>query len=183
MRTAQLSKPTADVGLDRQAAARQATKSTPSRRARAIFVPLGVIAACAATWALLSPTEPGSPRIRVPVANTQAEAATARVCRAFALVSKAVSVQTNANLGSDPVAREAVAANARLAALGGGAYLLSHLDPAAPEDLATAVRAFANDVEDIGMNQFAGTPDNDPNVVGLVSSAKLSSTQVAGICG
>ena len=47
----------------------------------------------------------------------QPDAAKARACAAFDMVRKAVSVQTNINLGPDAVAKVAVAANARLAHL------------------------------------------------------------------
>ena len=74
------------------------------------------------------------------------------------MVRKAVSVQTNIDLGPDVVAKEAVAANARLATLGGSQYLLSRLDPATPADLADAVRSFANNLQDVAMDQLVGVP-------------------------
>ena len=48
----------------------------------------------------------------------ESDDAKTRVCAAFDTVRKAVSVQTNAELGPDRVAKEAVAANARLATRG-----------------------------------------------------------------
>ena len=59
-----------------------------------------------------------------------------KVCAAFDTVSKAVQLQTHADLGPDPVAQTAVASNARLSLIGGGEYLLSRLDDQTPADLA-----------------------------------------------
>jgi hypothetical protein len=98
------------------------------------------------------------------------------------MVRNAVSIQTNANLGADPVAREAVAANARLATLGGGEYLLSRLDPATPPELADAVRSFANKLQEIGMNQLIGVPNTDPTVAALLNEAQAASTQITDMC-
>jgi hypothetical protein len=97
-------------------------------------------------------------------------------------VRKAVSLQTNADLGPDPVAKEAVAANARLATLGGGEYLLSRLDPATPPELPGAVRSFANNLQDIGMNQLVGVPNTDPALAARLSEAQKASTQIAELC-
>ena len=66
-----------------------------------------------------------------------------KVCAAFDTVSKAVQLQTHADLGPDPIAQTAVAGNARLSLIGGGEYLLSRLDEQTPPDLAEAVRLFA----------------------------------------
>jgi hypothetical protein len=104
------------------------------------------------------------------------------VCDAFNIVRRAVSVRTNANVGPEPVAREAVAANARLATLGGGDFLLSRLAPATPPELAEAVRSFANNLQDIGMNQLAGIPDTDPTVAVLLRDAQSASDQITAIC-
>ncbi len=89
-----------------------------------------------------------------------------QVCDAFNTVRNAVSLQTNADLGKDRVAKQAVAANARLATLGGGQFLLSRLTDAVPTDLADAVRSFANDLEYIGMGQLAGAAADDPAQTG-----------------
>ena len=74
-----------------------------------------------------------------------------------------------------------MAANARLATLGGGEYLFS-LDPATPRELADAVRSFANNLQDIGINQLVGAPNTDPTVAALLNEAQAASTQIAGMC-
>jgi hypothetical protein len=118
-----------------------------------------------------------------PAVNAQqSDAARGRVCGAFDIVRKAVSKQTNTDLGRDPTAREAVAANARLAILGGGDYLLSRLDPATPPELADAVRALANNFQDIGMNQLIGVPNTDPAVAALLGQAQAASDHIAVMC-
>lgn len=91
-------------------------------------------------------------------------------------------MQTNIDMGPDPVAREAVAANARLATLGGGEYLLSRLDPATPPELANAVRSFANNLQDVGLNQLVGMPNTDPTVAALLNEAQAASTQITDMC-
>ena len=91
-----------------------------------------MIASGLAIWALVrSPVQLADDAQQTPVENAQLspDDAKARACTAFDTVRIAVSMQTNADLGPDPVAREAVAGNARLATLGGGDYLLSRLDP------------------------------------------------------
>jgi len=74
-----------------------------------------------------------------------------------------------------------VAANARPATLGGGEYLLSRLDPATPPELADAVRSFANNRHDIGMNQLVGVPNTDPTAAARLSEAQASSQQIVGL--
>jgi hypothetical protein len=61
--------------------------------------------------------------------------------------------------GNDQIGTLAVAANARLALLGGGAYLRDRLDaePATPADLAKALKAMAGTMEQLGINYLAGS--------------------------
>jgi hypothetical protein len=75
-----------------------------------------------------------------------------------------------------------VAANARLATLGGGQYLLTRLDPAVPADLAGAVRSFANTLQDIGIGQLAGSPADDAAQVARLDSAQATAGQIAELC-
>ena len=123
-----------------------------SRWAAPVALLIALIAVGLAVWALLSASS------KAPARAEQEGDPKARVCNAFDTVSQAVQMQTHADLGPDPVAQKAVAANARLAMVGGGDYLLSHLDPKTPPELADAVRSFANNLEDIGMNALAEVP-------------------------
>ena len=99
------------------------------------------------------------------------------------MVRNAVSLQTNTNLGADPVATQAVAANARLATLGGGQFLLSRLDDAAPAELADEVRTFANNLEYIGMGQLAGASSQDAAQTTRLNEAQASAERITELCG
>jgi len=144
---------------------------------------IAVIAIGVAIWAVVqSPGEPAT-KPGEPAANAEQPGdAKAHVCAAFDMVRKSVQLRTNADLGPDPVAKEAVAANARLATIGGGEYLLSRLGSATPPDLATAVRSFANNLQDIGMNQLAGAPADDPAQTTRMADAGQSVTQITDMC-
>ena len=116
------------------------------------------------------------------VTPREAADATARACAAFATVRQAVVLQTHADGGSDPVAATAVAANARLAMSAGGAYLLGRLDPATPRQLASAIRSFAEVLEDIAMNALAGIANDDPTQAARLREAEVASARVAAFC-
>ena len=154
----------------------QPASPTPSRWVAPAALLIAVIAIGVAIWALMRTA--GEPAVNA----QQSDDANARVCVAFDMARKAVSLQTNVDLGPDPVAKEAVAANARLATLGGGEYLLSRLDPATTPELADAVRSFANNLQDIGMNQLVGVSNADPTVAARLSEARAASQQIADMC-
>jgi hypothetical protein len=104
------------------------------------------------------------------------------VCTAFDTVSKAVQLQTHTDLGTDQVAMTAVAANARLALLGGGQFLLTRLDPAAAPELSSAVTTFAQALQDIGMNALIGIPNSDPTQAARLAEGEASRQQIADLC-
>ncbi|MEH3142177.1 MAG: hypothetical protein PGN37_18775 [Mycobacterium kyogaense] len=140
---------------------------------------VAVIALALAAWGLLRPSPTDS--ANAAGASSSGDSKT-EICQAFTTVRNAVSLQTNADLGTDKVARQAVAANARLATLGGGEFLLSRLNPAVPGDLADAVRSFANDLTYIGMGQLAGAPGDDPTQTQRQQSAQDSATKIDELC-
>lgn len=186
MRATQDSTP--DVEADHDMNAMNTIQPAPPTRSHwvstTVAVVIVLIAIGVAIWALSpSPAEPAVKMAEPTVNAQQSDAAKGRACGAFDIVRKAVSKQTNADFGPDPTAREAVAANARLATLGGGDYLLSRLDPATPPELADAVRALANNFQDIGMNQLVGVPNNDPAVAALLGQAQATSEHIAVLCG
>ncbi len=149
----------------------------PSWIAPAALV-LAVIAVALAVWGLVrSPSSGGSSVSAEPSAEAETQ-----VCGAFELVRNAVSLQTNANLGPDPVATQAVAANARLATLGGGQFLLSRLGDTVPAELADEVRAFANNLEYIGMGQLAGASSQDAAQTSRLTDAQASAERIAELC-
>ena len=85
-------------------------------------------------------------------------------------------------MGEDPVAVQAVAANARLSMATGGPYLLAHLDSATPSPLAGAIRSFAGTLQDIAMNTLAGVPNGDPAQAARLGDAQKSSVELAALC-
>lgn len=170
--------PVSDADEDSAAKPDEPTVSrVPQKVARAsspltsVALVIALIAAGLAVWALMrSPeesaatggTSSGDAGSGDAAASTSPEDAKQRVCDAGQVVSVAVQLQTNANLGSEPAAVEAVAANARLAMLAGGDYLLSQIDASTPADLADAARSFATTLRVVGINQLAGVTTTDP---------------------
>lgn len=158
---------------------------TTARWAVPAALVIALVAAGLSTWALLRPpsaSAPSAPEAPESFTAQQTDDAKARVCAAFDTVRNAVSIQTNLNIGTDAVAREAVAANARLATLGGGSYLLSRLDPATPPDLADAIKTFANNLQDIGIRQLVGVQNTDPSMAPLLKSAQDASPRITELC-
>ena len=152
----------------------QTTRQNMSRWAAPVALLIAVVAVALAIWALMS----ASPR-----APETALAGDPKmpVCTAFDTVSKAVTLQTNADLGPDPVALEAVAGNARLALVGSG---ISAEPPRLgnPPELADAVRSFAGDLQDIGINLLAGVPTTDPSQATRVAEADAGRKQLVDLC-
>ncbi len=88
------------------------------------------------------------------------------LCAAYKVVHQAVVTNTHlATPRNDPSAHLAVAANARLARLGGGAYLRDTVaaQTAPPGDLAKAVDSLAATIEQLGVNYLANA-GNDAQV-------------------
>lgn len=131
-----------------------------------------------AGWALLR-TKASTPP---PASDQQIADARAQACDASTTVSTAVGLQTHGNLGEDPVAMQAVAANARLSMTAGSAYLLARLDPATPEPLASAVTSLANGLQDVAIHTMAGVSNEDPAQATRLSDAERTSTQIADLC-
>lgn len=117
-----------------------------------------------------------------PATDQQIADAEARACAAFNSVRGAVVQQTNADADGDRASVEAAAANARLALAAGGTYLRAHLDPVTPPPLALAIGSFAEQLEDIAINQLAGVANDDPAQAARLADADTSMTQLADIC-
>src|SRR5262249_47622799 len=160
-----------------------ATREPSPRRNRWHWVgPAGLAVALIATgiavWALLrQPTTPGT----ASPSSQQIADAKGRACAAYTTVRTAVSLQTNIDLGSEPVARQAAAANGRLAMVAGGSYLNAHLDPFTPAELATAIRSFADDLQTIAMNALAGMANDDPAQAARLRDGETMSGQIADL--
>ena len=111
-----------------------------------------------------------------------AEAAKERTCAAVRVVQTAVGLQAETELGTEPVAKHAVAANARLATLGGGYYLLDEVTAATPPDLAEQARALGSALVGVGIHQLAGQTDDDPAQAVRLQTAETASARLAELC-
>ncbi|MCH9731141.1 MAG: hypothetical protein K0U84_15940 [Actinomycetia bacterium] len=138
---------------------------------------IAFVAVALAVWGLVRPSSSSN------TSGLSPDEAKTQVCAAFDMVRQAVSLQTNANLGPERVAVQAVAANARLATLGGGQFLLARLDGSpVSADLDEAVRSFANQLEYIGMKQLAGGSAADPGQATHMSDAQADAERVVELC-
>jgi hypothetical protein len=121
---------------------------------------IAVLAAGLAVAAWLKPTHEGP-------SYPQSGDAKTNLCAAYKVVHHAVVTNTHLAIpgGSDPSGHLAVAANARLALLGGGAYLRETLaaQAAPPADLGKAVNSLAATIEQLGVNYLADA-SNDVQV-------------------
>jgi hypothetical protein len=124
---------------------------------------IAVLALVIAVVDLFLPVHSASPAF---TAQETAEAK-ANVCAASTVARQAVVINTHLATprGNDQIGTLAVAGNARLALLGGGAYLRDRLqaEPATPADLAKAVTAMAGTMEQLGINYLAGASNVDQN--------------------
>ena len=135
---------------------------------------VAVVAVALSIWTLTNPPSSAT-------ANLPGDPKT-RVCTAFNTVAQAAQLNSNLDLGPDPVALEAVAGNARLALVGGGQYLLSRLDAATPPELADPVRSFAHDLQDVGMYALAGAVNTEPEQAKRMIQAELTRKQITDLC-
>lgn len=132
--------------------------AAPSKRLIVVGLAVGVlVAAVAGWWFWLSPSHKSS------YSDEDTRDAKAKVCMQAKLVAQGVAINTNLD---DPEPGDvrglfAVNANARLALLGGGAYLhdLVRDQPAAPSDLTDAVSTAADTMAQLGVNYLANQPD------------------------
>ena len=139
-----------------------------------------VIAVIAAALAIAAWVRPGASHS---FSDQQSAQAKANVCSAWAPVRKSVWEGTPNPRPGDPVAADVVAANVRLAMLGGGSYLKETLaaEPAAPADLAKAVNSVANTLQRMGINYLARTAT--PAVIApLTRDLNSEGAQIDGLC-
>ena len=142
-----------------------------------IAVVLAVVAIGVAVWALMS--------VPKPTATVQDQLTgdpKARVCNAGQLVAMAVQLQTNANVGTEPAAVEAVAGNARLSMVGGGEYLLGQIGADTPEELADTARLFGTTLQAIGMNALAGMDNADQAQADRIQVAETNRNKLNQLC-
>ncbi|MBB3753170.1 hypothetical protein FHT44_005689 [Mycolicibacterium sp. BK634] len=140
------------------------TAPTIWQRLAPIAIPLAVIALALSVWAVVrvsasdtnSAALPGDPKVRV--------------CNAFKMVA---TMQARNDLAPP---------DAGLALIGGGDYLLRQLDAETPARLADAVRAFARDLQDVGMNALAGVPYSDPRQAARQAEGDFDRKQLVDLC-
>lgn len=144
-----------------------------------VALAIAVIAAALAVVAWFRPVHQNAPTFT----DQQTGDAKTNVCSAYAAVHQEVVMNThmvNPDPNS-PIGQLAVAANARLALLGGGAYLRDRLtaEPAAPAGLAKAVKSMANTLEELGIGYLAGLN----SALGPLRNALDSEiSQINGMC-
>ncbi len=102
----------------------------------------------------------GGPRFN----DSQVAQAKTNVCAAYVTVRKGVVENTHMVTPNrdDRTSQLAVAANARLALLGGGGYLRDRLatEPATPADLAKAASSMSQTIEQLGANYLAAADNS-----------------------
>jgi hypothetical protein len=117
--------------------------------------------------------------------DTARAEAKVKVCTAMDLVRRGVSLNTNLEPAGGPgdvTGSMAVAANARVSLYDGGQYLLANLEPATPSNLADAVRAFADNLMDIGAAATAGAQNTDPDQAARLRDADASNSTIMELC-
>jgi len=123
------------------------------------------LAVVATVLAALAYFHPAHHQASVPQQDGDAKA---NVCSAYKAAHRSVVVNTHMQSRNpdDAVAELSVATNARLALIGGGAYLNDRLaaNTAAPADLTNGVHSFATTIEQLGTNYLtgAGAEAQDP---------------------
>lgn len=133
------------------------------RRSPGVAILAGLAAVLAAAALALSVYTWLDTRTHAPEYTPEQQAAArAGACTAYSAVSTGVATNTNLSSPGDVTGALAVAANARVALIGGGQYLLARIDPATPADLATTLRDFGNTLMDFGAAATAGALSTDP---------------------
>lgn len=162
------------------AAKPSASKGVPSW---ATFAALGlaVLALIVAVVGLFKPsTGPGK------FSDDQRAEAKTAMCAVQSTVRQGTGINTNMvnPVPNDPAGELAVAANARLALFGGGAYLHNQLQatPATPADLAKAIADMATTMQTLSINYLAGASPNDSVQAPLRDNLKAEIAELDNLC-
>lgn len=114
----------------------------------------------------------------------QQAAAQSTACSAYSTVRTGVANNTNlASPDGGVTGALAVAANARVALIGGGQYVLARVEPATPTELADPLRGFGNKLMDFGAAATAGALNTDPGQVALLAEIDALNTTLGQLCG
>ncbi|WP_155948495.1 hypothetical protein [Mycobacterium sp. URHB0044] len=149
-----------------------------SRAATLAPTVISVVALGIAIWALTSPRSDTPP---APTAQQVTEAK-GRACDAYGRARTAVALQTRTEVGTDPTAAQAVAANARLAMAVGSQHIIDNLSPEVPSELAGLLRSVATDLQDLTINALAGTTDADTGQVTRLQDLEATSAKIVELC-
>jgi hypothetical protein len=146
-----------------------------------VALALSLLAAGGAGWALLKPTPVPEPP-SVFAANPTAADPKAQACKVAEVVAQGVALQSQANLGPEPVALETVAANTRLAMAGGASYLREATPSNTPAELAEPIAALAGQLQDIAQHFFVGQTSAVPEQADRLKAATETTTTLAELC-
>ena len=107
-----------------------------------------------------------------------------RACTAFGQVDNALALAYARNGGNDPAAKLAVAAGTQIALDAGSRYLSNTLadEPAAPPDLATAVRNQANAYQKALIGFLNGLTVSDPSQQPAVNASDDATETLRRLC-
>lgn len=115
----------------------------------------------------------------------QQQQAKQTACSAFSTVSTGVATNTHlASPGGDAnvAGSLAVAANARVALIGGGQYLLNQIEPAISAELADPLTEFATALQDFGAASLAGALNTDPDQAERLTRIEELNNTLQGLC-
>jgi len=152
---------------------------SPWRWATAVLAVVAVASSGVAVWALTRAPATEQPQ---EFSAQQVADAKARACQAYVKVRTAVALQTQSSGGDDPVASQAVAANARLAMAVGSEHLVDNLSPAVPAELAGLLRTLATDLQDLTIDALAGSADGQSGQVARLQALETNSAKIVELC-
>jgi hypothetical protein len=114
--------------------------------------------------------------------DEQVAQAKTKICTEYQKVRQGVVLNTGRNIGEDPAAVFATAANARMALFDGSAFMLTKLaeEPATPAELAAAVRSVADVSQQLTIDYLAELPDLDTQA--SLTAVDTASAKVFEIC-
>ena len=159
-----------------------AAPAAPARWVAPVALLIALIAAVAAGWALLKPAPQAASAPTPAGAPTEAADPKADACQAFYLVSSGVALQTKTDIGPEPAALQAVAANARLAMASGAVYLRDRLPANTPPELDTTMRSFADQLQTIAQYYLAGQKNNDPEQAARLTAVEKTTQELIAAC-
>jgi hypothetical protein len=110
--------------------------------------------------------------------------AKAKVCASYDKVHRALLLSSARNGGSDPTAILTVATSGRQVLDAGSRYLLNKLseEPAAPSELATAVRKLANQYQELVISYLDGLTNSDAELQSSLQASDDAISTIERLC-